>query len=597
MKKSTFLMKILAVLTAFSAVFTVACGGSGDGHTHVFDQKVQEDKYLKNDKTCTEAKQYYYSCTCGEKGEEFFSVGTKGLHDYTARVEKEEYVHTPATCLKEGRYYLSCSYCGRSSNSNTMTFSGTELGDHAYTQEKADGAYLVSEATFESPAIYYKSCVCGLVGSETFKYGEALREVTEEEKVLYQPVSITMSLYDPAESIYGFTYNTQEKPMRPVIQYEKGNTLTENAQEVSGTYSKWASNDKAENGTDLSISYYVVKAEVDLEPSTTYTYRIYDKYAQTGSETVTFQTKDTTSSSFTFSHVSDTQSVSASSAISLGKNFGNVLAQLNTDFILHTGDVVEYSKYEYEWTQMLDDNFAYLSKTPIMVTAGNHDTTYKSGVNEVWKHFNNKIPEQKTTAQGYYYSFIYGNAKFVILNTNNNPSGALDGEQLNWLTEELKSNESDWLFVGMHAPLYSIGQWGADPNKNEQSRALRAQLRALFAEYGVDMVFQGHDHLLSCTNPIDKDGKPVLPTTQTENGVEYSVDPSGVIYVMDGTVGTNTKGVIGVEEGVYKYARASAAQTWADITIDGGTLTFEAKYVTGSMVTTYYKWGITKTLA
>ena len=571
-----------------SVLFSVGCGGKGGGHTHIFDQEVQTETYLKNEKSCTEAKQYYYSCSCGEKGEETFSVGVKGTHSYTASVAEEKYVKTPATCQKQATYYMSCVYCGRSSNSNSLTFTGGELGDHDYSKKVPSETYLVTEATYEAAATYYKSCACGLAGTEIFSYGDRLRDLTEEEQEGYKPVSLTMSIYDPANSVYGFTYNTQKEPLRPVLQIEKGNTLTENAQQVGIVYSKWSSYDKNEADEDYLIYYYVSKAEVELEPLTTYTYRVYDKYAGVGTEPVTFQTNDTKATSFSFSHMSDSQS-----SPSTGAYLNAVLSQVNTDFILHTGDIVEYSKYEYEWTDMLHSNFEYLSKIPMMALPGNHDTTYKAGYSELTKHFNNKIPQQASTVTGYYYSFTYGNVKFIMLNTNNNSSGALDVEQYNWLINELENNDSDWTIVGMHAPLYAIGQWGANPEKNQQSIALRAQLKGIFAEYGVDLVLQGHDHLISRTNPIDKDGNPTTETWQTEGGVEYSVDPSGVIYVMDGMVGSNSKSVVGVEEGIYKYAQTSPSRTWADITIDGDTLTYEVKNYGGSL-NTLQKWGIKK---
>ena len=46
--------------------------------------------------------------------------------------------------------------------------------EHAYTVQKADAAYLVSEATCESPATYYKSCACGVAGTTTFTSGNAI---------------------------------------------------------------------------------------------------------------------------------------------------------------------------------------------------------------------------------------------------------------------------------------------------------------------------------------------------------------------------------------------------------------------------------------
>ena len=140
-------MKVLSLIMGLSVLFSVGCGGKGGGHTHIFDQEVQTETYLKNEKSCTEAKQYYYSCSCGEKGEETFSVGVKGTHSYTASVAEEKYVKTPATCQKQATYYMSCVYCGRSSNSNSLTFTGGELGDHDYSKKVPSETYLVTEAT------------------------------------------------------------------------------------------------------------------------------------------------------------------------------------------------------------------------------------------------------------------------------------------------------------------------------------------------------------------------------------------------------------------------------------------------------------------
>lgn len=45
--------------------------------------------------------------------------------------------------------------------------------DHSFDREIPDPLYLKSEADCENPEIYYKSCVCGEVGEETFIHGKA----------------------------------------------------------------------------------------------------------------------------------------------------------------------------------------------------------------------------------------------------------------------------------------------------------------------------------------------------------------------------------------------------------------------------------------
>ena len=111
MAKKRYFLRVLSAIIGITTLFSAGCGGGSGEHAHVFDRMVKEKQYLKSDATCMEAKQYYYSCACGEKGEEYFKDGGKGKHDYTAQIAEKKYERTPATCLNEGEYYLSCSYC------------------------------------------------------------------------------------------------------------------------------------------------------------------------------------------------------------------------------------------------------------------------------------------------------------------------------------------------------------------------------------------------------------------------------------------------------------------------------------------------------
>ena len=415
-------------------------------------------------------------------------------------------------------------------------------------------------------------------------YGEL--DFTEEELKGYTPTSLTMSLYDTENSVYGFTYNTRIEPIKPVIQIQKGNVLTNDCEEYEVSVESASSYDD----NSAPMGYYIAKAEIALEKNTTYSYRAYDKAVGVGTEVVTFTTKDTTATAFKFAHVGDSQGS--------GAKFGNVLNNLSDemDFLVHTGDVVENSKLESQWTDMLNGNFEYLSKLPVMAISGNHETTYKNGSNETYKHFNNNIPTQESTLKGYFYSFVYGNVKFIMLNTNDLTDSKLKDEQYNWLVNELENNECTWTIVAMHNPMYSVGKYGSDPERNTICLSLREQLQGLFAEYGVDIVLQGHDHAISRTKALDGQGNAQEETLETINGIEYSVDPSGVIYVMNGPAGEQSREPFeGADTSLYEYAEGSNACSWAEITIDGDMLLIEVKYYQDAKVKTYYSWGIKKT--
>ena len=49
-----------------------------------------------------------------------------------------------------------------------------DTGEHDYNQQSADAKYLKSDATCTARAVYYKSCVCGAKGPDTFETGDAL---------------------------------------------------------------------------------------------------------------------------------------------------------------------------------------------------------------------------------------------------------------------------------------------------------------------------------------------------------------------------------------------------------------------------------------
>lgn len=75
-------------------------------HTHVYDQKIVDGKYLQSNATCTQPAFYYYSCTCGEFGTSTFPDGDPtGLGHITTT-----HAAQAATCESYGWYeYVTCS--------------------------------------------------------------------------------------------------------------------------------------------------------------------------------------------------------------------------------------------------------------------------------------------------------------------------------------------------------------------------------------------------------------------------------------------------------------------------------------------------------
>lgn len=100
-------------------------------HTHIFNIKNIDSKYIKSEATCTEKAQYYYSCSCGEKGSETFEYGKALNHSFTNYVSDNN-----ATCTKDGTKTAKCDRCDKT---NTITNVGSAKG-HTEVIDEAKAA-------------------------------------------------------------------------------------------------------------------------------------------------------------------------------------------------------------------------------------------------------------------------------------------------------------------------------------------------------------------------------------------------------------------------------------------------------------------------
>jgi hypothetical protein len=91
-----------------------------------------------------------------------------------------------------------------------------------------------------------------------------------------------------------------------------------------------------------------------------------------------------------------------------------------------------------------------------------------------------------------YYSFKpspLAGIRFFALDSN-----YMDPAQVQWLEKELAGSGSDWKVAFFHHPPYSSGRHGSH-------EILRDQLEPLFLKYGVNVVFNGHEHFYARIKP------------------------------------------------------------------------------------------------
>jgi predicted phosphodiesterase len=149
------------------------------------------------------------------------------------------------------------------------------------------------------------------------------------------------------------------------------------------------------------------------------------------------------------------------------------------DFCIMLGDNVYGSerpqdfdrKFVSPYRALLDANVEFYA------TLGNHDDPNQ----RYFKPYN--LNGER------YHTFTKGNVEFFVIDSN-----YLDPNQIKWLTTELAKSTSDWKIAYFHHPLYTSAPRGPEVE-------LRQILEPLFVKYGVDVVFNGHEHVYERFKP------------------------------------------------------------------------------------------------
>ena len=124
-----------------------------DPHVHSYTTTVIEP-------TCTKQGYILYSCECGYG---YIADGEDATgHSYAETV-------TEPTCTDKGFTTHKCEVCG-----DSYVDAHSEATGHVYDREILSSECVRSEATYDSAAVFYKSCACGAIGEETFEYGKPL---------------------------------------------------------------------------------------------------------------------------------------------------------------------------------------------------------------------------------------------------------------------------------------------------------------------------------------------------------------------------------------------------------------------------------------
>ncbi len=423
---------------------------------------------------------------------------------------------------------------------------------------------------------------------------------------------VTLSFYDADATKMGVTWHTTREnfaPVAQVVKVEDGATPdfanaivfeaeTEEFSEMSTLYSAETNEFKIVS----KIGYkgnpdYTHRAVLEgLDYDTTYAYRVGDSKKKIWSDVYTFTTRPETVGDFSFVYLSDTQVTNTQDQTAA--HFmndalkGATQIDPNYSFIMHGGDIVQTTRYLHQWQMMINGNEEFLAQHPFMPATGNHEgSNDTAGKFETYKHLTFNYPEPNSKkSYGVYYSYDYGDVHFVVLNTCYGVgvrTANVDNEQKEWLQKDLESSTKKWKIVMMHVPMVSYKNISMAP------------LNRIFNDNGVDLVLQADEHVYLRSYPMSVRGKPIPDSPKkTVDGVDYLVNPEGVVYIQAATGGDSMSNINSATlkaENLATYG-SGRQSSWANIAIKGNTLTMQTYYYNNGNIQSYTDgiWGIIK---
>ncbi|MFH1612233.1 MAG: metallophosphoesterase, partial [bacterium] len=174
-------------------------------------------------------------------------------------------------------------------------------------------------------------------------------------------------------------------------------------------------------------------------------------------------------------------------------------------FILHTGNLSSYENENSLKNQFFNPLKNIIKEKPIFTCPGNLEKEKNSFYSD---YFNFPFDEKG-------YSFNYGNAHFIALDSNS--EWEKESPEFQWLEQDLKQSINfKWKIVFFHHSPFTFS------SKNSNLK-IRNNLCHLFYQYGIDLVFSGKNHFYECSFPIragNFDDKYATTFVTTANGDE-----------------------------------------------------------------------------
>lgn len=152
---------------------------------------------------------------------------------------------------------------------------------------------------------------------------------------------------------------------------------------------------------------------------------------------------------------------------------------------------------------------------------------------------------------GTVYSFVYGDALFMVINYEDYKKEGYFQALADWMRKQVEAHKNvKWRIATFHKNMFT----GSKSHQSDSDgRLVRENMLPVFDELDIDLALQGHDHIYEVIGPVNNSRK-----TLVEGAVEEveTVEPGGVCENMTGKQG----GVFNVKEGTLYFLNNSAGK-------------------------------------
>jgi len=274
--------------------------------------------------------------------------------------------------------------------------------------------------------------------------------------------------------------------------------------------------------TDLGPSVCHAAEFTDLEPGTTYAYRVGD--GTNWSEWFQFATAPGHPHRFRFVHFGDAQN----DILPLWSRVVREAGRHAPDaaFLVHSGDLVNRGEEDAQWGEWFRAGAFLHAQIPSLPIPGNHEYVKvgegETATSRLALHWRRQFALPENGPPGLEetcYVIRRGELCFVALNSNERLA-----EQAAWLDGILATERRKWIVCSFHHPIFSAA-------KNRDNEALRKAWKPVLDRHGVDLVLQGHDHVYGRTGVVPA-GDPPATLGNAPTGVNRVDAATGTVYVV-----------------------------------------------------------------